>query len=555
VLGRGFDITDEAYYVLLAMHADSVSLYISAQQWITSGLWQLTGSLVMFRASGLFILFASAVILSSGVSSVCIRLGLMENRLGLKAVVHSCSIVFALLYAATINLSPCYNLLASSGAYAAAGMVLLATTHSKGVYKYSLYFLAGCAVGLEALSKPSSGISTLILLSFLSVYFERFRVGKVMSLLMLFLGAVFAILVCLYLNTTVSNVLHAFEQGMQLFRMVQVESITSRLLRYFAEFGSHLFLMLKVFAIPIAAVIIYVLTRSVFFFVLGLLALMAILLFGSLDAGMPTYLLNNITSESFIYGGFRRYEIQITALFALLLMVLAVSGSLWGKHRSLVVLFLGLILLPYSVVMGTGNAMFTQVLVSLAPWGALVGVLVVAAKPEKLNEVPIILVGALFALTAMSQILTSALRPYHLPTNRLEQNRLVSIGGLGEVKVDEGTQEFLEGMKAAAIKCDIKPKEPFFGIYNIPGVALALQSTPPLTPWINNSRQAEFIFDRVAAEHLEPSVVAIQIRGGTVKPSLPRQLNNFPDGYQYCGSAIYPFDNSYDHQLIQIWKN
>ena len=43
-LDRGFEITDEAYYLLLAMHAGSVKLFISAQQWITAGLWQITGS-------------------------------------------------------------------------------------------------------------------------------------------------------------------------------------------------------------------------------------------------------------------------------------------------------------------------------------------------------------------------------------------------------------------------------------------------------------------------------------------------------------------------------
>jgi hypothetical protein len=88
-------------------------------------------------------------------------------------------------------------------------------------------------------------------------------------------------------------------------------------------------------------------------------------------------------------------------------------------------------------------------------------------------------------------------------------------------------------------------------LYNIPGVALALQATPVLSPWLNNVAQADFVLDRALPEELRSVVVALNT--GSIKdlPPLPLQLKAFPSGYRYCGVATYPFGS----QNIQIWQN
>jgi len=111
-LDRGFEITDEAYYLLLAMHPDATQLYISAQQWATSLLWDITGSLTTFRASGFVVLVGSSVVLGLGILRVAADRGSWPQRLSVLSV----SIICGLLYAITINVSPSYNLLASAGA-------------------------------------------------------------------------------------------------------------------------------------------------------------------------------------------------------------------------------------------------------------------------------------------------------------------------------------------------------------------------------------------------------------------------------------------------------
>jgi hypothetical protein len=63
-------------------------------------------------------------------------------------------------------------------------------------------------------------------------------------------------------------------------------------------------------------------------------ALMITLLFGSLVAGEPTISIQNLTFDSYLFGGFNRYDVEVTAIIAMLMMVLIVSIPVWCKHWS-----------------------------------------------------------------------------------------------------------------------------------------------------------------------------------------------------------------------------
>ena len=550
-LDRGFEITDEAYYLLLAMHADSVKFFISAQQWITSGLWQLTGDLVTFRAAGMISLLVGSGLLALGVFSTSLRLGLVTDRFESMGVVLAGSVVGAMLYASTINLSPSYNLLASAGAYAAAGMALLASNRSSILQKYALLAMAGCAIGVEVLCKPSAGVTTLALLVLGVSIFERSRFDKIFGPVAMVFGAIALSVIALLANTTISDATQAVEQGMQIFRMVQVETVGARLIRYSFEFGEYFSATLRAFAIPVVAIIIYAATRRAIFAQCGLAALVITLIFGNFHAGLSTLSTSNATFESYLFGGYNRYGAQMVAIFAMMVMALIVTIPVWSKNRNTLALFAGLLLLPYSVGIGTGNALFTQVIVSLAPWGALIAVLVVARPADHVNKMPASLIGICFMLTIMLQIITSSLRPYNLLLPLGKQDQTTTVGNMGEVKVDAGTYKFIAEMKAAVRECEIAPGAPFFGFYNIPGVALALKAIPVSTPWLNNRAQAEFVIKRVRSEDLRSAVVALQMTGSGDFPLLPQKMAEIPLDYQYCGTATYP----YLQQKIQIWQS
>jgi hypothetical protein len=535
-LDRGFEITDEAYYILLAIHASTQTLYISAQHWITTWLWQVTGSLAMFRAAGMVALLFSSILLALGTFSVCRRFGVIRDGFQAKGVIVAGSVVSAMLYASTINFSPSYNLLASAGAYAASGLVLLAAQRLSVAQKHVLYVLAGCAVGAEALCKASAGASTLAILVLWLYVFERSYFHKICGTVAMAAGFVAFAGFALLSNTTISDAIQAIEQGMQLFRIVQIEAIDARLIRYATQFGQNIMATVVAFALPLISFAAYVKTRRTIFAKLGLGVLFVTLLFGG-------HLLGGWNDGRSLTPPF--------AIVAMLIMALIVSIPVWKKSRNLIVLLCGLILLPYSVAMGTGNTLFTQAIVSLAPWGTLIGVLAVAHFPENFSKMPNSLIGFCFIATVSLQIVTSGFRPYHMSTPLIKQDKEFATDNLGVVKVDAETHKFLTDIKAAAKDCNIAPGTPFLGLYNIPGVALALQATPVLSPWLNNVAQAEFVLERTHPEELRSVVVALNT--GDIKdlPPLPRQLKTFPSGYRYCGMAAYPFGS----QAIQIWQN
>ncbi len=534
-LDRGFEITDEAYYLLLAMHADSVEFYISAQQWITSGIWQITGSLVWFRAAGMALLLASSTLLALGVFSMCQRLDLVADRIESKSLVIAGSVVGAMLYASTINLSPCYNLLASVGAYAAAGMVLLALNRLNLTSKYVLYAFAGCAAGVAVVAKPSAGVAMLALLVLWVVLFEFLRRDKVFGTAAIVFGAIIFTGVLLLVNTTVSEALQAIGRGMQLFRMVQVETVGARLLRYFIEYWTYILITLRSFAIPILAMMVYVITRRTFFAKLSLVAIVVTLILGRhMYSGWNTD------------GSFP----APVAIYAMLGIVLILSISIWNKNRSTLIFFSGLLVLPYTVAIGTGNVLFSQAVDSLAPWAAMVVALMVSNRHNDFKKIITLIAGFCFILTIALQIVTSGLRPYHLSSSLTKQDKTVVIGNLGKMKVDGSTFKFIVDLEAATKVCNITPGTPFLGLYNIPGVALPFQAIPVMTPWLNNRDQAEFVLERDHSGSLHSAVLAIKIEANGVYPLMPRQLVEFPSGYRYCGMATYPFGQ----QKFQIWQ-
>jgi hypothetical protein len=535
-LDRGFEITDEAYYLLLAIHASTQKLYISAQHWITAWLWQVTGNLAMFRATGMLSLLFSSILLALGTFLVCQRLRVIEEGFQAKWVIVASSVISAMLYASTINFSPCYNLLASTGAYAAAGLTLLAVPRLNVAQKYVLYVLAGCAVGVESLCKVSAGASTAVILVTWLYVFERSYIHKVCGVVAIATGSVAFAGIALLSNTTINDAVLAFEQGLQLFRIVQVEAIDARLIRYATQFGQSIMATIFAFALPLLSFVAYATTRRLIFAKLGLGVLFVILLFGR-------HLLGGWNDGASFTPPF--------ALVAMLVIALIVSIPVWNKHRNLIVLLGGLILLPYSVAMGTGNTLFTQVIVSLAPWGTLIGLLVVGRFPEDSSKTPIFLIGLCFVATVSLQIVTSSFRPYHMAASLIKQDKEFSIDVLGSVKVDTETHRFLADIRVAVKDCNIQPGTPFLGFYNIPGVALALQATPVLSPWLNNVAQAEFVLERTHPDELRSVVLALNMGNTENLPPLPLQLKAFPSGYRYCGMATYPFAS----QKIQIWQN
>ena len=531
-LDRGFEITDEAYYLLLGMHPKAVSLYVSAQHWIMGPLWQMTGSLVSFRAMGLFILVGSSVVLAAGTCVALAERGVRVSSSG-KALVVCGSVVGALLYIATINLSPSYNLLTSAGAYLAAGCTLLTLHQQRGWLRGGLAILNGAALCVVFVNKPSAGVATFALLSLWMVLLARTpREG---ALWVFASGTVFAATVAALAlaQTTPSEIQSGLANGLELFRMVQTESVGARLLRYASDYAGYVGQTLRSFWAVALCIGVFLLTRRAVI----IAATLVILAFTLLDG-------------NYLLGGVEQYVVQIRAALAVLLASLAVSASVWARDRRLATLVLGLAALPYAVAFGTGNSLFTQIIVSMAPWGTLIAASAMLADAERSDRSMAFALLAAFSVTLASQIVTSGFRaPYHLAAPLSGQTERVNVGNLGRVRVDAGTAAFVRSLDAAVTTCRISPSAAFLGLYNIPGVALALRAVPVVTPWLNNVAQAETALAFGPPGVLQSVVVAIRENSDGSRVVLPSRLAAFPTGFRFCGDATYPFEN----QRITIW--
>ncbi len=536
MLDRGFEITDEAYYILLAKNADPSMYYISAQHWVTALIWHITGSIYSFRAAGLLILISSAALLAVGSYRSCVKANIIEgDRVSLVVVIAS-AIVGSLFYATTINLSPNYNLLASAAAYSSAGLVLIGCSCSAGtVERMAIYCLAGCAIGVEVVCKASSGASTLAILIVWLAFFERSFLRSIAFAAIMALSSICFAVILLMENTTFSAAQQSLSEGLALFRIVQSEAISVRLIRYVSQFWQYFSASLTAFALPVAVCVAYAITGRVMFLKVAVAALVVILLWG----------------RHFIGGWSNGSTLSPPyAVFSMLLMILIATFSVWSRNLKSATLFGGLVLLPYSVAMGTGNALFTQVVVTLAPWATVAALLAVASYPQSVIRDTVAAIALIFIVTISLQIFTSGDRPYHMAEPLRKQSKSVVLPNLGKVKVDVRTAEFLQEVTGAVRKCDIAPGTIFWGLYNIPGVALAMDAFPATTPWLNNAEQANFVIDRQVNLLREPSVIALNDEGRGEMPPIPRKLMDFPAGLKFCGAATFPYAN----QRIQIWK-
>lgn len=546
-LFRGFEITDEAYYLLQAQQPDATTLYLSAQQWVMGPIWELAKTQTLYRAAGFALLVLSSTFVVGG--SLRLWKELYPDVIisaQSRAMAYICTISAALLYGFAINFSPCYNIIASAGAYTAFGAALYAITMRKNVLLYTAFLiLSGLAISIEFLAKASAGICTLALIvATIAVFSSSYKL-TLYAFCILIISSALGGLGILLANTTIDAAQESLTQGLALFKVVQSETTVGRLLRYTFEYIIHICFMMVIFALPLLMGALYYSRRNPVYVVAGFLILIITFLTGSYIFG--------VGSNSY-YSIIGKYESQIRGLMIVLLGALAFSWTSLEKKWKPITLFIVLFSLPYTVAIGTGNQLFTQVLGSAATWGMLISLFLLAsAQSIDLHKKSVSLLCALFVTLISAQVISGGLRsPYNLDGSILDHKNPVTIGSIGTVKVDDGTKTFIADINKAIETCKIPPKSDVFALYNIPGVVLAMDGIAPFSPWINNVEQAEKIMEinEDYAARLKNATLAIQLLEKGDMPKLPPSIGqDFDKNYHLCGEAVYP----YRDQTIQIW--
>jgi hypothetical protein len=532
--GRGLELTDEAYYLLSAIHPDQVSLYISAQHWVLAPLWRLTESLWGFRLTGAALLLATSSLLAAGVwHAVALTTGRSPDRWD-RSLAVAAGGIGALLYVATIAPSPSYNLLASAGMYAAMGFALLASGPRRPVVAAGLAIAGGLALAVCLVSKPSAGICVGLVIAACVAMTER--AGRALALCTAGLvGVVAGLAVLVATQPRDPGVIDSLRGGLELFRMVQTEPVAERLLRYAATMLEAFAKAIATYAVPLILLAAYMRRPRKW-----LLALLVVAI-----------LLNLYLAKGHL-GGMQSYRRMAEAIYMLVAVgvVLGMArAALPGRAR---VVLWTLLALPFAATIGTGNSLFTQVIVALAPWTVAVAVLASLADPTARRAAALRgTVAVLLALLTV-HVTTSYLRdPYHLAQPLSGQTWMVQVPDLGKVLVDTETARFLDQMTQARATCRLNGREAYLGLFNLPGVALTLGAVPPVTPWINNTQQAETVLRHWSLPAFGRTVIALSADAQANLATVPAALRPTLGAFELCGKATLP----HQAQEIEIWAS
>jgi hypothetical protein len=532
VSDRGIEITDEAYYILSGAYPEALTGFISAQHWALAPLWTLAGSLQHFRLLGITILIGSVLLLAYGTSRVAAMGGLLHASqfqvLGLSAA----GSIGALLYVSTISPSPSYNLLASAGGYAALGLAFLCVTSKHRALNLLAALACGVALTITFINKPPAGICCGLLVLAVIVLL-RDRRGTGLCVAFLFAGGSLSLTGLVALNWHGGALLQHLETGLALFRQVQTEPIAARLWRYTVTMGKSFVASLLGFA-PALALCLYML-RDVRRW---------------MPAAVLVLVLSSIIIGEHYLGGRTKYQTQIEALVALLALILVAAGPVWTTHRTTVILVLSLICLPYAVAMGTGNSMFTQVIVTTGTWPLLAMLLAQAQRSDTVRRRTAQgLALVMMALIVVQVLLSFSREPYHLDQPILRQTQSTTVPVLGAVRVDSKTMQMLADLRSARAKCAIAPGAEFIGLYNVPGLSFLLEAVPPVSPWLTNANQLETLF--AAWQPSSRIVLALSTEAQMRRGDLPSALQPLEEKFGFCGTVTVPFSR----EVIEIWAS
>ena len=529
-LNRIFELTDESFYLLSALHADSVRLFFSPTHWVSGALWQATQSLVAFRALGLGLAVASSIVLAWGALNVAPRVGLVlaGGRLN-QAAVLAASISGALLYGSLLSFTPSYNLLGASGAYLATGLGLLSIADERVGRARLLAVLAGITLGITVLCKFSTGVCTAGLLLVLQGAITWKQPGRRIDSFLMLMCAVATVGAAALWKTGIEEATRQFGAGVDIVWFAQGDKATSsRVIRSALDIGGMLTGVVTSFWGPLAL------------FALG--SFWRPIIMGCMGAAFFALLL---ATGDHLTAGVSRFGVQALPLAASLCMVLLINIRQWCRNAGSLFMVLALAALPLAIALGTGNPLQIQILTALAPWGVLIG-LTAISRPH--TGLPSALISAMFCLTVLLQTVSNSVEPYRL-RSLSEQTETVTIPRLGSIQVDTGTAALVRDMKRAAEVCGIKPGTPFLDFYNLPAVALMIKAVPVDSPWLLDPDYAAIALKRADPITLRSSAVAVKLDEKGNFPRPPKQLATFPAGFKLCGSSRGPVDGL----PIQLW--
>jgi len=424
----------------------------------------------------------------------------------------SVCIISALLYGSSINFSPSYNLLTSAGMNILVGSLLAVAGSNTNLVRNLNIILASVGVTLIVLTKPQSGL----LLFLVSAIFIATSTSGHRSTYAIF----FTVITCsvtLLIIQTFGGAEKFLNQQLFVYSLYK-SAISNSFTSMATDYLRGIIELLKLgLAMPFTLMWFF---AKKFHWVI-----------------FPIFVIENV-SRTWFLG--KTIEPFLSILIVIMVTALvhpreAVSRN-WQHAATILFLFVA----PLTLAFASTNDVVSMTRIFLAPWGMCAVFLVkLLIQPKCLTWCYALL--CLFCLCAVTQFINVNLKdPYQTADFLVNENIKVDTETMGVVWVSSGTVDYLlEANKARAV-CGFGPGERSVATFHNPGIALALNTNPVVSPWINNNLQLRQILSYQRWMPGTPLVVALQVRyGGSIYKSI--DIPGFPQNFKYCGSVTYPF--------------
>jgi hypothetical protein len=564
-LPRGFNITDEAFYLLNYRYPSEYEANFSSFHLIITRLLGVTDApLSTYRALGLAAVGVGGTAFGLSLSAWLRALSPADRRgwLTNPSLVVGYVLLGALLIACVFPVTISYNVLNTLFLLLAAAGVLVALRCGPATGGRWL-LTAGLALGLDFFIKGSTAV--LLGLSILGLLGWCWRRSGVLLRALLWLGTGLAMGAGLFFFLVQAP-------GTWLHNFLQESAVIGRQGGY--RMGD---LLPNYLASAIATLAFLVYPMGPALLALSWLAwwwprrkpafwsgAVAMALLGGVAAFMAWQALHRLWYSTSISNHME----TMSLLLALVLLVATIvtieaSDSTPQAKAGCVVnspthwpVALWLYSLPFLAAAGTINDLRLNTLVDMGPWFGLVLVLLAQPRPTRLPDWVMAGLLLLPAGFATEQIIWGTLwTPYTLSVPMPAQNQpLHSAGVRGTLLVDAGTVAYVTQLEKLLAAGGFRPGDPLLAFYDLPGLVYLVGGVSPGASWYFARRDGRncHALDLTRIPLQKACILLNQPLGPELQSCLREHGMDFPQNYRLVGEVLANTGGKY--HTVQVYE-
>lgn len=579
---KGLDVTDEGIYLMATQFPEEVKIAPSVFYFYTAGLYIIAGhNLIALRIIGLLLMIGSAALLFWGLYYLLKSLGL-KLLSDSSVLISAWSVVTlgALLHYAWWLLTPGYNFVNAVAINTASGFLFfglaLLERKDRKCLSNAAFCGAGLCIGISLLVKASTGMSLLIVISGILLLWPCTSfLNKIKNIVFVGVGVIVWLLIHFGIIQSPVSWWQNFQRGVENALILNPAYGLINIKRYFLEYTDVLkndFLAFwKFYLSVIVGGGVLVALRKLdknwhYLFPVLLLILLAATGWKSYCVSFPAGIRHIYTSNIMIV-----YMAWILILaFAIIVTMIYYQKSFTlrsAKQYQLILTSIVLLSLPFAGVVGTGNSIYTGFFLYLAPWFALLIILLIILSILHDSQLIFNCGTVVISLLACIQITCGALMvPYRLNTPMMGQTIYTNIGWPStRLMLDPAASDFFNRIQEAARTYGFKPGDDVLAFSDLAGVVFALGGKSPYITHYTSGYQGshavnEKTLSLIPKERIKKAFILQNVSGkswrGRVEkgtdgfPDLTKYGIDFPGDYVLCGEAV----GTYYDDLIRLWK-